>query len=223
MRGRQAGVARPPRRRSAGQQLARFRVAGVRLADDGVAGRDRRDEIAARDRVEGEREVVRAEHHHRAAEGGVASSGCWPCVSIVAWHHERSLAAAAPWRSWLVVRGSSTCRRRGLAAGRSRAAASSTSASAARFDLRRVVLEEGRGRSGRGGCAAPPRRRRPRARRARRRPRPTRDTLSARGASVAGSTAENDPQGDSACRHSPSMRTGSSVPDGHGERPRSRA
>jgi hypothetical protein len=28
-------------------------------------------------------------------------------VSMVARHHERSLAAAAPWRSWLTVLGSS--------------------------------------------------------------------------------------------------------------------
>ena len=34
-------------------------------------------------------------------------------VSTVAWHQERSRTAAAAWRSWLTVRGSSTARSRG--------------------------------------------------------------------------------------------------------------
>ena len=55
-------------KRQLGEQPGRAGMAGVGLADDGIAGRDGRDEVAARDRVEREREVVRAEHDDRAAQ-----------------------------------------------------------------------------------------------------------------------------------------------------------
>ena len=52
-------------------------------------------------------------------------------VSIVARHHVPSLAAAAAWRIWPTVRGSSTWPRRGLAGSPVSRAATSTSASRA--------------------------------------------------------------------------------------------
>jgi len=52
-------------------------------------------------------------------------------ASMVAWHHDRSRAAAAPWRIWLTARGSSTWLRRGFAGRPVSRAAIATSASAA--------------------------------------------------------------------------------------------
>ena len=60
--------------RELGQQPRRAGMAGVGLANHGIAGRNGRDEIATGDRIERKREIVRPEHRDRSGERRVAGS-----------------------------------------------------------------------------------------------------------------------------------------------------
>ncbi len=129
-------------------------------------------------------------------------------LSIVARHHERSRAAAAPWRIWSVARGSSTDRRRGVTGRPVSRAASSTSASArasiraAQSSRKRAIVSGETPRSTLTASSAAANARVTSGR-------PDTGYSSASGVLVVGSTAEKTPTGASACRHSPPISMGS--------------
>ena len=83
----------------------------MRLAENRIAGGDGGREITAADAVVGERKLFGPNTH--TGPSGASRERMFRFVSIVGSAQEPSSAAAAAWRNWLVVRGSSTSARRG--------------------------------------------------------------------------------------------------------------
>ena len=108
------GGGRPACWRASRASSARRRVVSgwrVGFGDDGVAGGDGGGEISAADAVEGEGKVVGAEDDDGADRGEAGADVFFEVDGGVA--PGLFATAAAAWRSWLVVRGSSTSLRRG--------------------------------------------------------------------------------------------------------------